>query len=94
MVLSVELYTYTPTQISLTAAQCSKTLIFASSSGNPTLRQCTRLLVPGLVEFTAKMASPVHEGTTSEANAASIIEVWKAFTSLFTGTAEHLREFM
>jgi hypothetical protein len=40
------------------------------------------------------MASHVHEGTTSEANAASIIEVWKAFTSLFTGTAEELREFM
>jgi len=77
---------------SLTAAHCSKTLILASSSGSPMLRQCARLLIPGLVEFIAKMVPSVHDETVSESQAASIGEVWKAFAALFTSTSEPLSE--
>jgi hypothetical protein len=74
-------------------SHCSKTLILASSSGSPTLRQCTRLLIPGLVEFTAKIAPSVQEGTVTEGQAAAISEVWKAFAALHTLTPENLRKF-
>jgi len=78
--------------MTLTAAHCAKTLILGSSAGNPTLRQCSRLLVPGLIEFVAKMAPLIHDGTVTEAMAAAISEVWKAFTALFSSTAEEYRK--
>ncbi|CAA7266119.1 unnamed protein product [Cyclocybe aegerita] len=78
-------------ETSLTAAHCSKTLVLASSTGSPILRQCARLLLPGLIEFVAKVAPAVHEGSVSETQAAAISEVWKAFAALFTSTAEDLR---
>ena len=79
-------------QTSLTAAHCAKTLILSSSSGSPTLRQCARLLIPGLIEFIAKMAPLLHDGSISDAQGAAIGEVWKAFTALLTATAEEHRE--
>lgn len=80
-------------ELSLTMAHCSKTLILASSSGSPTLRQSARLLIPGLVEFAAKIAPSVHEGSITEGQASSISEVWKAFATLHSLTPENLREF-
>ena len=78
--------------MSLTAAHCAKTLILASSSGNPTLRQCSRLLVPGLIEFVAKMVPLIHDETVTETMAAAISEVWKAFATLYTSTTEENRK--
>ena len=78
-------------QTSLTAAHCAKTLILSSSSGSPILRQCARLLIPGLIEFIAKMAPLLHDGSKSDAQGAAIGEVWKAFTALLTATAEEHR---
>ncbi|KDR82328.1 hypothetical protein GALMADRAFT_237575 [Galerina marginata CBS 339.88] len=78
-------------EVSLTAAHCTKTLILASASGNPMLRQCARLLVPGLIEFVAKMSPLVHDGTLSESHSAAIGEVWKAFGALLTSTSEDNR---
>ncbi|EDR11766.1 uncharacterized protein LACBIDRAFT_313493 [Laccaria bicolor S238N-H82] len=66
---------------SLTAAHCAKTLVASASAGNPTLRQCVRLLIPALVEFIAKMAPQAHEGSITEPQAAAIIgETCKAFS--------------
>ncbi|EDR02958.1 uncharacterized protein LACBIDRAFT_307872 [Laccaria bicolor S238N-H82] len=66
---------------SLTAAHCTKTLVASASAGNPTLRQCVRLLIPALVEFIAKMAPQAHEGSITEPQAAAIIgETCKAFS--------------
>ncbi|KAF8966949.1 clathrin-coated vesicle protein [Flammula alnicola] len=78
-------------ETSLTASHCAKTLILASSSGSPILRQCARLLIPGLIEFVAKMAPLIHDGTVSETQSAAIGEVWKAFAALFTSTVEDQR---
>lgn len=75
-------------QTLLTAAHCAKTLVLSSSSGSPILRQCARLLIPGLIEFIAKMAPLIHDGSISEAQGAAIGEVWKAFAALLTATAE------
>ncbi|KAF8904140.1 clathrin-coated vesicle protein [Gymnopilus junonius] len=78
-------------EMSLTAAHCTKTLIMASASGNAMLRQCTRLLIPGLIEFIAKMSPLVHDGDLSESQSAAISEVWKGFGALFTSTVEENR---
>ena len=79
-------------QISLTAAHCSKTLILASTSGhNGMLRQCARLLIPGLIEFVAKMAPLVHNGTIKESQSAAIGEVWKGFAGLFGWVEDRYR---
>ena len=60
----------------------------AASAGNPVLRQCVRLLIPGLVQYIAKMAPHVHEGTLTEVQLAGIGEVWKAFAAFFAATGE------
>ncbi|KAF8148271.1 clathrin-coated vesicle protein [Crassisporium funariophilum] len=78
-------------ELSLTAAHCAKTLIITSSSGSPMLRQCARLLVPGLIEFVAKMAPAVHDGSITEPHAAAVGEVWRAFAALFSTTSEDQR---
>ncbi|KAF8630604.1 hypothetical protein AX15_002831 [Amanita polypyramis BW_CC] len=77
--------------VPLTAAHCSKTLIAASSLGNPVLHECTKQLLPGLVEFVAKMAPLVNDGSISEARVAAISEVWKAFSAFFSSIPENQR---
>ncbi|KAJ3575515.1 hypothetical protein NP233_g1065 [Leucocoprinus birnbaumii] len=76
---------------SLTAAQCAKTLVVASSTGNALLRQCTRLLMPGLVEFVAKVAPAVHDDSVTESQTIAVTEVWKAFSTFFASVPEDKR---
>ncbi|KAF8998676.1 armadillo-type protein [Cyathus striatus] len=78
-------------EISLTAAHCAKTLVLASAAGNSILRQCTRLLLPGLVEFLAKMSPLVHDGSITEAHVTAIGEVWKALSGFFSSVGEDHR---
>jgi len=75
-------------EMSLPAAQCAKTLIVASTSGNGMLRQCAKLLLPGLIQYVAKIAPLVSDGSISEAHAAAIGEVWKAFSAFFASVPE------
>ncbi|KAH0586658.1 hypothetical protein H2248_007874 [Termitomyces sp. 'cryptogamus'] len=75
-------------ELSLTAAHCAKTLVVASSAGNPMLHHCARLLISGLVEYVAKMAPLVHDGIITEAQVTAIGEVWKAFSTFFSSTPE------
>lgn len=76
--------------MSLTAAQCARTLIIASASGNQALRQCTKLLLPGLIEFTAKVSPSVLDNTITENLLAALGEVWKAFSGFLTSVPEDL----
>ncbi|KAF8074912.1 clathrin-coated vesicle protein, partial [Lyophyllum atratum] len=78
-------------ELSLTAAHCAKTLIVASTAGSAMLHQCARLLIPGLIEFIAKMAPLVHDGSIKEPQVAAIGEVWKAFSTFFASTPENHR---
>ncbi|KAJ3549608.1 hypothetical protein NMY22_g815 [Coprinellus aureogranulatus] len=78
-------------EVSLTATHCAKTIIVASSAGNPVLRQCVRLLIPGLVQFVAKMTPYVHESTLIEVQLAAIGEVWKAFATFFSTTPDEFK---
>ncbi|KAG6887575.1 hypothetical protein C0992_011744, partial [Termitomyces sp. T32_za158] len=75
-------------ELSLTAAHCAKTLVVASSAGSPMLHHCVRLLIPGLVEYVAKMAPLVQDGTVTEGQITAIGEVWKAFSAFFSSTPE------
>ncbi|KAK7064864.1 clathrin-coated vesicle protein [Favolaschia claudopus] len=74
--------------MSLPAAHCAKTLIVASTAGNATLQQCAKMLMPGLIEYVAKMAPLVSEGSITEPHAAAIGEVWKAFSAFFNSVPE------
>lgn len=87
------LTTEPPGQVSLTAAHCAKTLIVAAASGNQLLRQCPRLLMPGLIEFVAQSAGMVERGTLPAVRLAALNEVWKAFSLFFASVPEDLREF-
>ncbi|KAF8206326.1 armadillo-type protein [Mycena galopus ATCC 62051] len=75
-------------EMSLPAAHCAKTLIVASTSGNATLQQCARMLIPGLIEYIAKMAPLVSDGSITDPHAAAIGEVWKAFSAFFSSVPE------
>lgn len=57
------------------------------------LRQCARSILPALIEYVAKMAPLVNEGSISEQHLAGIGEVWKAFAVLFTSVTDDQREF-
>jgi len=78
-------------ETSLTAAHCAKTIIAASSSGNVMLRQCAKSLLPALIEYIAKIAPAVDDGSISEQHMTAIGEVWKAFSALFTSVPEDQR---
>ncbi|KAN0065708.1 hypothetical protein ACQY0O_000838 [Thecaphora frezii] len=54
-----------PPEVAMTAVQCARSLILASSKGNPALQFCVGQLMPGLVEFV------VTEGPKAAAAAAN-----------------------
>ncbi|KAL1740521.1 armadillo-type protein [Schizophyllum fasciatum] len=78
-------------ELSLTAAQCARTLIGAATSGNVLLRLCAKLLMPGLIEFIAKLAPAVNDRTISDSSAAAIAETWKAFNTFFVSVPDEHR---
>jgi len=75
-----------------TAAHCAKTLVTASASGSVMLRQCIRMLLPGMVEYVAKVAGMVADETVVQSHLPAVGEIIKAFDTLFTNIAEGLRE--
>jgi hypothetical protein len=75
-----------------TAAHCAKTLITASASGSVMLRQCIRMLLPGMIEYVAKVAGMVADEVAVESHLPAVGEIIKAFGTLFTNIAEGLRE--
>ncbi|OCH91331.1 clathrin-coated vesicle protein [Obba rivulosa] len=78
-------------EMSLTAAHCAKTLMMASTSGSPALRQCTRLLLPGMIERLAKIAASSDDDTGAEQNLATLSEIYRAFNAMFFSLPEDLR---
>ena len=77
--------------MSLIAAHCAKTLVIASTAGNPALQRATKLLLPGMIECVATIAATDDEGSY-ERRSQVVGEIWKAFAALFTSTAEELRK--
>lgn len=67
-------------------------MIVASTSGNAILRHCSKLLIPGLIEYIAKLAPLVNDGSISESHSAAIGEVWKAFSAFFISIPEDQRK--
>jgi hypothetical protein len=49
------------------------------------------MLIPGLIEFIAKMAPEIADGTVSETHVLAIGEIWKAFAAFFTSVVESQR---
>ena len=75
-----------------TAAHCAKTLITASASGSVMLRQCIRMLLPGMVEYVAKVAGMEGDEAAVQSHLPAVGEIIKAFGTLFANIAEELRE--
>jgi len=50
-------------EASLTAAYCIKTLVVASISGNVLLSQCSKILVPGMIEYITTIIPFLDDGT-------------------------------
>jgi HEAT repeat-containing protein 5 len=75
-----------------TAAHCAKTLITASASGSVVLRQCIRMLLPGMVEYVAKVAGMEADDVAVQSHLPAVGETIKAFGTLFANIAEDLRE--
>lgn len=73
--------------MSITAAHCSRTLIVASIHGSPALRQCAKLLLPGLIECIAKIAVS-EESDVLERHSQILAEAFKSFSALFTSTPD------
>lgn len=78
-------------EMALTAAHCAKTLITASASGSVMLRQCTKTLLPGMVEYVAKVAGMAGEEAALQSHLPAVGEIIKAFGTLFTTIPEDLR---
>lgn len=58
------------------------------------LLQCARLLIPSLIEYVAKIAPLVSDGSISETQVAAVGEVWKALSALFASVPEHHRKLV
>ncbi|KAI0300801.1 clathrin-coated vesicle protein [Russula brevipes] len=78
-------------EMASTAAHCAKTLITASASGSVMLRQCIRMLLPGMVEYVAKVAGMTADEAVVQSHLPAMAEIIKAFGTLFTNIAEDLR---
>ncbi|THH16286.1 hypothetical protein EW146_g4324 [Bondarzewia mesenterica] len=78
-------------EMALTAAHCAKTLIAASGSGNVVLHQCAKTLLPGMVEYVAKVAGLASDEGAIQKQIATMGEVFKAFAVLFSGVVEDAR---
>ena len=75
-----------------TAAHCAKTLITASASGSVMLRQCIKMLLPGMVQYVAKVAGMEADEAAVQSHFPAVGEIIKAFGTLFANIAEDLRE--
>jgi hypothetical protein len=67
--------------------------MMAATSGNRILRQCPKLLIPGMIEFIAKNAG-VEEEQGSETQRTALGEMWKAMAVLFSSTPEGARTYL
>lgn len=79
-------------QLAVIAAHCAKTLIMASTSGLPALQHVTRLLLPGMIDCVAQIAA-MDDEASYDRRSQIIGEIWKAFSALFTSTAEENSEW-
>ncbi|KAI9509814.1 clathrin-coated vesicle protein [Russula earlei] len=78
-------------EMASTAAHCAKTLITASASGSVMLRQCIRMLLPGMVEYVAKVAGMTADEGAVQSHLPALGEIIKAFGTLFVNIPEDLR---
>jgi len=56
------------------------------------LRQCIRMLLPGMVEYVAKVAGMEADEAAVQSHLPAVGEIIKAFGTLFANIAEDLRE--
>ncbi|PWN53232.1 hypothetical protein IE53DRAFT_199598 [Violaceomyces palustris] len=70
--------------VSMTAVNCARSLILASSRGNPALQYCVGQLLPGLVEFLIKNGpEAVKHQQQRDSGSVKVEEIVRTFTALF-----------
>ncbi|EJD04810.1 clathrin-coated vesicle protein [Fomitiporia mediterranea MF3/22] len=78
-------------EVSLTAAHCTKTIVLAGTSGNVLLKHCMKLLLPGMIEYIAFVASLAVDGPAQETHVKGVDEILKAFSAFFSATPDEFR---
>lgn len=80
--------------MTLTAAQCSKTLITASlaPASNPALKHCAGLLLPPLIGLVAAGATRMDDSEKLAVILPSLEEALKTFTLFYSGVQEVFRK--
>ncbi|KAG1715659.1 hypothetical protein ID866_1501 [Astraeus odoratus] len=73
------------------AVHCAKTVAFAAT-GSDLLRGCSRLLLPALVQYIARLSSHLDDDTPSDQYCAVIEEVYKTFSALLLLVTEEKRK--
>lgn len=77
--------------MAMIAVHCAKTITVAAA-GSDFLRSCSRLLLPALVQYIARLSSRLDDDTLSEQHCASIEEVYKTFAALLLFVTEEKRK--
>ncbi|KAL4065423.1 armadillo-type protein [Scleroderma yunnanense] len=67
--------------MAMIAIHCAKTVTVAAA-GSDLLRSCSRLLLPALVQYIARISPHLDDDTLSEQHCTAIEEVYKTFTTL------------
>jgi hypothetical protein len=63
----------------------------AGAAGNTVLQYCTRLLVPGMIEYIATVAALVDDTAAQELHLNGADEILKAFSAFFNSVQEEIR---
>ncbi|KAH8084924.1 ARM repeat-containing protein [Cristinia sonorae] len=80
--------------ISITAAQCGRTLVVAALSGNAALRRCLRFLLTAIVDCIASIATAENGSSRAQHHALIVAEIWRTLAHLFTHTHAAQRTFV
>ncbi|KZT18252.1 clathrin-coated vesicle protein [Neolentinus lepideus HHB14362 ss-1] len=78
-------------EVALTAAQCAKTLVVSSGSASSLLRYCSRMLIPGMVDYLLMVAG-LSEGSVKDVHVKAASEVMKAFSAYLASAPSDLRD--
>jgi hypothetical protein len=68
-------------------------VIIAALSGHPVLCQCSKILVPALVEYILKVTTQKLDWSPENTQDLVLDEIWKSFMAILGSTTEMHSEF-
>ncbi|KAH7905717.1 armadillo-type protein [Hygrophoropsis aurantiaca] len=77
-------------EMAFIAIHCAKTVAIAAS-GNDLLRRCTRLFLPALVQYIARISPLADENSFTDQHISAVDEIWKTFAAILGFITEEQR---